>query len=104
MRLEAERIEIGIEMPARAVGADQHQGADRIARCLLDFGGGDIDPCGLRSRLALVAERALGLAPIAIERRNELAARRRRPARPLPRPAGGARDRLASPAFPPPAD
>src|SRR5713226_4260716 len=33
-RLEPERIEIGVEMAARPIGANQHQGADRIARRL----------------------------------------------------------------------
>ena len=60
--LEAERIEIGVEVPARAVGADQHQGADRIARRLLDLRGGELDAAGLRPRLDLVAERLLDLA------------------------------------------
>src|SRR5262249_2835817 len=75
--LEAERVEIGVEVPARAVGANQHQGADRIARRLLDLGGGDVSARGLRPRLDLVAERPLHLAPIAVERGDELAARRR---------------------------
>ena len=30
LRLDAERIELGVEMTAHAVGADQHQGADRV--------------------------------------------------------------------------
>ena len=34
--LEAERVEVGVEMAAHAVGADHHQGADRIARRLQD--------------------------------------------------------------------
>ena len=38
-RLEPERIEIGVEMAARAVGADQHQRVDRIARRLLHVFG-----------------------------------------------------------------
>ena len=36
-RLEAERVEMGVEMAAHAVGADHHDGADRIARRLLDL-------------------------------------------------------------------
>ena len=39
-RLDAERIELGVEMAAHAVGPDQHQGADRIARRLMDIGRG----------------------------------------------------------------
>src|SRR5262249_42800811 len=30
VRLETERVEIGVEVPARAIGANQHQGVDRI--------------------------------------------------------------------------
>ena len=37
-RLDAERIELGMEMAAHAVGADQHQRANRIARRLMDIG------------------------------------------------------------------
>src|SRR5262245_31193129 len=73
VRLETERVEIGVEVTARAVGADQHQRADRIARRLLDLGGGDVDARGLRPRLDLVTERPLRLAPIAVERGGELA-------------------------------
>ena len=59
VRLEPERIEVCVEVPARAVGADQHQGADRIPRGLLHLGNGELDACRLRPRLDLVAERAL---------------------------------------------
>ena len=48
VRLEAERIEIGVEMAAHAVGADQHQGVDRIARRLLHVGRGELDAACLR--------------------------------------------------------
>ena len=48
LRLEPERIELGVEMAADAVGADQHQRVDRIARRLLHVGGGDLDALGLR--------------------------------------------------------
>ena len=37
-RLDPERVELGVEMAAHAVGADQHQGADRIAGRLVDVG------------------------------------------------------------------
>ena len=40
-RLDAERIELGVEMAAHAVGADQHQRADGIAGRLVQFGRGD---------------------------------------------------------------
>ena len=85
VRLEAERVEIGIEMTARPIGTDQHQGVDGVAGRLLDGGGRKFDSGGLRSRLHLVAECLLDLAPIAVERGNELAARALRPVRQLPR-------------------
>ena len=43
LRLEFERIELGVEMTAHAVGADQHQRMDRIARRLQHIGGGEFD-------------------------------------------------------------
>ena len=47
LRLEFERIELGVEVAAHAVGADQHQRVDRIARRLHDVGGGEFDALGL---------------------------------------------------------
>ena len=47
-RLEPERIEVGVEMAARPIGADQHQRMDRVARRLLHLGGGQLDAAGLR--------------------------------------------------------
>src|SRR3546814_13629290 len=38
---EPERIERGREMPAHAIGADQHHRADRIVGGALDLGGGE---------------------------------------------------------------
>ena len=40
LRLEPKWIELGVEMTANAVGADQHQRVDRIARRLLHLGPG----------------------------------------------------------------
>ena len=37
-RFDAERIELGVEMTAHAVGADQHQRANRVARRLVHVG------------------------------------------------------------------
>ncbi len=91
LRLEAERIEIGVEMAARAVGADQHQRVDGVARRLLHMGGREFDAGGLRPCLDLVADRLLDLAPVAVERRDELAACALRPVRPLPGRAVGCR-------------
>src|SRR5690349_6062900 len=39
LRLDAERIELGMEMTAHPVGTDQHQGTDRIAGRLVDVSG-----------------------------------------------------------------
>ena len=87
MRLEAERVEIGVKMAAGAVGADQHQRVDGIARRLLHMGGGELDAARLRPRLDLVADRLFDLAPVAIEGGNKFAAGPLRPVRPFP---GGA--------------
>src|SRR5262249_34036992 len=84
MRLQPKRVEIGIEVPARSVGADQHQGANRIARRLLDLGRGQLDAIALCARLHFIAERALYRLPVAIERGHEFAAGRLRPVWPLP--------------------
>ena len=85
--LNAERIELGVEMAAHAVGADQHQRVDRIARRLLHVGGGDFDALGLRLGGDFFAETLLGLRPLPVERRHQVAVRPQRPIRFLP---GGA--------------
>ena len=84
LRLEPERIELGVEMPAHAVGADQHQRMDRIARRLLHVARGEIDAGRLRLLLDLVAEAPLGLGPLAVERGDQIAVRPQRPVRLLP--------------------
>ena len=73
LRLEPERIELGVEMAAGAVGADQHQRVDGIARGLLHLGGGNLDALGLRLALDLVADGLLDLAPVAGQRRDQFA-------------------------------
>src|SRR6516165_3884066 len=83
-RLEAERVEIGVKMPARAVRADQHQRANRVARRLLDVRRGKLDGARLGACLDLFTEPPLDLAPIAVQRRDEIAAGKRRPVRLLP--------------------
>ena len=88
VRLEPERIEIGVEMPARAVGADQHQRVDGIAGRLLHVGSRELDARRLRLGLDLVADRLLDLAPVAGERRDQFALRALRPVRPPPGRAG----------------
>src|SRR5579863_707770 len=59
-RFESERIELGVEMTARPVGADQHQGPDRIARCALNLRGRQVDAARLRLLLDLGADRLAG--------------------------------------------
>src|SRR5580704_4791721 len=49
-RLEVERIEIGMKVPARPVGADQHERVDGIAGGPLDFGSGQLNATALRLR------------------------------------------------------
>ncbi len=90
-RLDSERIEIGVEVAAHAVSADQHQRANRIARRLLNVGCGQLGALGLRLRRELRADRLLDLRPVAVERGDEIVARRDRPVRLLPgRPFGAA--------------
>jgi hypothetical protein len=90
-RLEPERVEPGVKMAADAVGADQHQRPDRIARRLLDLGRRNLDALGLRLALDLVADRLLDLAPVASQRRNQFAIGMQQ-ARPLPRRTAGVLD------------
>src|SRR4029077_7553369 len=71
-RLETERIELGVEMAADAVGTDQHQRVDRVARGLLYIDGGQFDACALRLRPDLLAELLLGVGPLAVERGEKL--------------------------------
>ena len=70
---EAERIEIGGEMAHDAVGADQHQRADRILRGAQRGGRRHLESEHVRALLQVVAERALRRAVVAGERRDELA-------------------------------
>ncbi len=85
---EAERIEIGVEVAADAIGADQHQRVDRIARRLLHVGGGEFDASRLRLGANLVADLLLGRGPLSVERGEGLVARDQR--RLLPRGAARA--------------
>ena len=87
LRLQPERIEIGVQMAAHAEGADHHQRAHALARRTLQVGFGNRFFGGRRRRrfgAQLVADRFLGGGPIAVERRNEVALGRRRPVGQLP--------------------
>ena len=83
-RLQTERIEIGMKRTADAVGADQHQGVERIARCLLHLGGRHLDAAALGAGLEPLADRASGLLPVAGQRARELVTRQPRPVRLFP--------------------
>ncbi len=85
--LDAEGIEIGMEMAADAVGADHHQRADGIARRLMDFGLGGRRALGFRLLLQLVAELFFDRSPVAVKGVNEIAVRRNRPVLAFPRSA-----------------
>src|SRR5690606_38373439 len=53
---ELDRVEIGVQVPAHAIGADHHDGVDGIARRPVQFLGADAGAGGL----GLAAGRALG--------------------------------------------
>jgi hypothetical protein len=72
-RLEAERIEIGMQVTAHAVGADHHQRAHAVAGGAQDVGGGNLDALLLPLGLELVGHDLLDGAPVAVERGNEVA-------------------------------
>jgi hypothetical protein len=71
--LEPERIEPGVEVAADAVGANEHQRVDRVARRLLHIGRGKLDAPSLRLGLDLVADGLLDLGPVAGQRRDQIA-------------------------------
>ncbi len=83
-RLDPERIELGVEMAAHAVGPDQHQGTHRIARRLMDIGRRQFGAFGLRLGGKLGANHLFDFRPVAIERGGQLVARRQRPVVPAP--------------------
>ena len=86
LRLEAERIEVGVQMAAHAVGADHHQRAHRIAGRATDLvladrrGRRRLDRLGAQ----LLGDRLLGRRPVAVERVDQVALRRLRPVRLAP--------------------
>ena len=76
-----------MKMTAHAVGADQHQRVDGIARGLLHLGRGNLDALALRLGENLVAQALFGFRPLPVERGDEVSVRPQRPVRLLP---GGA--------------
>jgi hypothetical protein len=88
-RLDPERVELGVEVAAHAVGPDQHQGAHRIARRLWTSAAVSSAALGLRLGRDLGADRFFDFRPVAVERRGQVVARRQRPVVPAPgRPFG----------------
>ncbi len=84
---EAERVELGVVVAAHPEGADHHDGANRIARGLLDVGPRNVGAGLLRLLGDLLAHPLLdfgGLAPVAVERGDELAVGMDRPVGPRP--------------------
>ena len=81
---DAERIELGVEVTTHAVGADQHQRADGVARGLEDVGGRDIRALGLRLGGDLGADRLLDFGPVAVEGGGQVVLRGQRPVGALP--------------------
>ena len=75
----AERVELGMQVAAHAVGADHHDGAHGIARRLqhVDAVGRLARSFGLGLHLGL--DDLLDDAPVAVESRYEIAAGRQRP-------------------------
>src|SRR5690606_32540381 len=72
------------QMAAHAVGANHHDGANRIARLLVDFGLTDLRAGFGGLLLYLALDMLLDQRPVAVESRDELAIRDDRPARLLP--------------------
>ena len=92
--LEAERVEVGLEVAADAVGADDHQRAERVGDCLADLLVRDGDAFFGGLGADLVADGAGRVRPpLAIEGGCQFVVRRRRPVGSRPaRTAGAARD------------
>src|SRR5579883_108817 len=84
LRLQAERIEIGVEMAAHAIGADHHQCADAVPRRAVHVGFGDRFRLRLRLGAQLFADRLFDRRPIAVERGDQIVLRHDRPVRLLP--------------------
>src|SRR4029078_3490164 len=83
-RLESQRIEPGLEVAAGAVGTDQHQRVNRIARSLQDVGRCEFDALRPRRRRDLLSALFFSRRTLSVERRNEIAIGAHGPRRPLP--------------------
>ncbi len=90
LRLEAERIEVGVEVAAHPEGPDHHQGAQAVARGTAQLFVGDA-ALGFGLGLDLGRDHGIGWrAPIAVEGRDGLAIGQHRPTGALPGRALGA--------------
>ena len=78
-RGDAERIELGVQVAAHAIGADHHDGANGIARRLQHVGCVGRLTGGFGLGLDLGLDDLFDDAPVAIERRDEIAACLKRP-------------------------
>ena len=85
IRLHLQGVEVGMQVPPHAIGADHHDGVDRVARRLQHVDGGrgrGVGGLGLLDHRLL--DPHLDLAPVAVERRHQLAIGRLRPILALP--------------------
>jgi len=73
-----------MEMTAHAIGADHHDGADRIPGRTLHFFRADFGAARRDPARDLLAEMLLDRMPVTVERRDEFAIRRDRPVGPAP--------------------
>ena len=92
---DAERVELGVQVAAHAVGADHHDGANAVTGRLKHFGRADslagIGAFRLGFRLNLLLDGLLDRGPGAVQRGYQVAIGRDRPVGALP---GGALGRL----------
>jgi len=66
-RLEAERIEICVQVATRPIGANQHERLNRVACCLLHGAGRYFNAFGLGRGQHFVADTLLDLSPVGVE-------------------------------------
>ncbi len=83
--LKPQRIEVGGQVAAHAIGADHHQGAHGIARGRKRKIAGEFDAHGLGASLNLGAKLLLDRSPVAIKGADQLAIRRDGPPLAFPR-------------------
>ncbi len=72
-RRQVQGIEVADQMAVHAVGADQHQGADGLARCPESLLAADLDALLLGLAADLAADLVLFAAPVGAERVEQVA-------------------------------